>query len=169
MQAPLGYQEGFMSTKEIVLPTLTGDLLLVRLAREIAMDQHELGRILERAGVSPSEFENISRMPRFQVLLQQSIINWEAAENTTERVKLKSAAMIEEWLPEAFTQMHNLEAPLMQRTDLAKLISRLGGMDKGPMGIDGSGERFSVTINLGADKNLAFSKEQLLPKVIENE
>lgn len=152
--------------KKIALPQMEGDLLMLRLAREIAMDQHELETIIDRNGVDARTFQRISRTPKFQKYLQDEIINWNAATNTTERVKIKASAMIEEWLPEAFAQMHNEMAPLLHKTEVAKLVSRLGGMDKGPVGMDTAGERFHVTINLGADNKLNFDK-QVTSKVIE--
>ncbi len=152
--------------KKIALPQMEGDLLMRRLAREIAIDQQELDVIIDRAGIDPRKFQQISKLPTFQKYLQEELTNWHAATNTTERVKLKASAMIEEWLPEAFAQMHNDQAPLLHKTEVAKLISRLGGMDKGPVGMDSVGERFQVTINLGSDSKLNFDK-QVTSKVIE--
>lgn len=156
-------------TKEIELPKLHGDLLMVRLARSIAQDIIDLDKILEINGVSPAAWQIIEKHPRFQKYLQEQILEWNAAENTPERVKIKAAASIEEWLPEAFAQMHNQDAPLLHRNDLAKLMAKLGGMDKSGVGVDGGGgERFHVTINLGGDAKLNFDK-QVPSKVIEHE
>lgn len=145
--------------KEIVIPQLQGDLLMLRIARSIAQDISELDKILATNGVTHEQWAIIERHPRFQKYLQASIIDWNAAENTPERVKVKSAAMVEEWLPEAFRQMHSPEAPLLHRNDLAKLVARLGGMEKsGSVAGEVGGERFHVTINLGADAKLNFDK-----------
>lgn len=145
--------------KEITIPPLQGDLLMIRLARTIAQDMLDLDTILQTNNVTPAAWAIIERHPRFQKYLQASIIDWNAAENAPERVKIKSASMIEEWLPEAFQQMHNQEAPLLHRNDLAKLVSKLGGMDRSGVGVDGTGgERFHVTINLGADSRMNFDK-----------
>ncbi len=155
--------------KEITLPNLQGDLLMVRLARAIAQDIIELEKILEVNKVSQETWDIIERHPRFQKYLQDAIVEWNAAENAPERVKIKAAAAIEEWLPEGFSQMHNQDAPLLHRNDLAKLMAKLGGMDRSGVGIEGGGgERFSVTINLGADSKLTYNKE-LPAKVIDHE
>lgn len=156
--------------KEITLPNLQGDLLMVRLARSIAQDIVELDQILTTNHVSPEAWAIIEKHPRFQKYLQEAILEWNAAENAPERVKIKAAAAIEEWLPEGFSQMHNQDAPLLHRNDLAKLMAKLGGMDRGSgVGFDGNGgERFSVTINLGADTKLSYNKE-LPAKVIDHE
>lgn len=156
-------------SKEIVLPKLHGGLLMARLARSIAQDMLELHEILKINGVSEDEWYAIEKHPQFQKYLQEAILSWNAAENAPERVKIKAAASIEEWLPEAFSQMHNQEAPLLHRNDLAKLMAKLAGFDKS--GVDtagGGGERFHVTINLGGDAKLEIEK-QLPSRVIEHE
>lgn len=152
--------------KEITLPQLHGDLLMIRLARSIAQDIFELDKILEINKVSNAAWKVIEQHPRFQKYLQEAILDWNSAENAPERVKIKAAASIEEWLPEAFVQMHNQDASLLHRTDLAKLMAKLGGMDNGRSGAEGGGggERFQVTINLGADSKLSFDKS-VPPKV----
>lgn len=155
--------------KEITLPKLQGSLLMARLARSIAQDIIELDKILEVNGVSHEDWKVIERHPMFQKYLQEAILDWNAAENAPERVKIKAAAAIEEWLPEGFSQMHNQDAPLLHRNDLAKLMAKLGGMDRSGVGIEGGGgERFHVTINLGGDAKLTYDKE-IPSKVIEHE
>ncbi len=62
--------------------------------------------------------------------------------------------------------MHNQDATLLHKNDLVKLVASLGGMGKGSEVNAGSGERFSVTINLGSDQKLNFDK-QVTSKVIE--
>lgn len=156
-----------MAKTSIVLPELHGDVLMRRIARDIAMDQHDLERVLKTNNVSAREFQRMSKDPRFVAILQEEVVAWNNAANAPERVKIKAAAMIEEWLPEAFQELHNREASLQHKTQLATLVSRLGGMDKGDMAIGSAGERFSVTINLGADTKLSFDKEALPTKVIE--
>jgi len=155
--------------KEITLPQLHGDLLMVRIARAVAQDIVTLDEILKTNQVSPEAWKVIEQHPRFQKYLQEAILDWNAAENAPERVKIKAAAAIEEWLPEGFAQMHNQEAPLLHRNDLAKLMAKLGGMDNGRVGVEGSvGERFHVTINLGGDAKLTYDKE-VPSKVIDHE
>lgn len=154
-----------MAKNKTELPELHGEVLMRRLAREIAMDQHDQERILLQNNVTVAEFQKICKRPRFAIILQEELNAWNTAANTPERVRIKAAAMIEEWLPEAFMQLHG-DATLQHKTQLATLVSRLGGMDKSEMGVASNGERFSVTINLGADNKLAFDKA-LPTKVIE--
>lgn len=153
---------------EVTIPKAQGELLMVRLARAIAQDVLDLDKILEINSVSPEVWKVIEKHPRFQKYLQESILDWNAAENAPERVKIKAAAAVEEWLPEAFKQMHNQDAPLLHRNDLAKLMTKLGGMDRSGVGVEGGGgERFHVTINLGGDSQLNYEKT-ITPRISES-
>jgi hypothetical protein len=144
-------------------------MLLVRLAREIAIDHYPLETILERYQVSTEQWETIKVSPRFTALLEVETADWHGALNTNERTKLKAAAMIEDFLPEAHARMHDASETLPSKTELAKLVAKIAGMgERTDINGVGSSEKFSVTINLGADQQLQFAK-QVTPKVIEVE
>jgi hypothetical protein len=147
--------------------TYTKDVQYLRLAREIAADLHKLDAILKNSSISQEEFEEISKDPRFVTLLKSEIEAWNSAGNTHERTKLKAGMLMEEWLLEANARLHDAKEPLNSKTEVAKLLARLAGMgsEKADL-LGGGGERFSITINLGADSKLQFQKE-LPAKVIE--
>ena len=145
------------------------DLTLVQLAREIAMNIQSIETILETHQIDTDTWDKIKITPRFTTLLETETAAWNSAINTHERVKLKSAALVEDWLPEAYARMNDTTENLNAKTELAKLVARLAGMGLNNASIaDGSGERFSVTINLGNDAKLKFEKE-LPMKVVEGE
>lgn len=136
------------------------DLTLVKLAREVAMNIQSIETILEANQIDIETWEDIKVLPKFNQLLESETSAWNSAINTHERVKLKSAAVIEDWLPEAYARMHDQSENLNAKTELGKLVARLAGMGLTNTNItDGSGERFSVTINLGNDAQLKFEKE----------
>ena len=130
------------------------DITFVKLAREIAIEHHSLDDILERNSISPDDWDVISKHPRFLTLLNSEIVAWQGADNTHERVKLKAAALMELWLEEAAGRMHDRNETLTAKTELAKLVARLADMGIGKGEVGPVGERFSVTINLGASEQL---------------
>lgn len=143
-------------------PTLSqdsSDLLLVRLAREIAIEIHPLEKILASLGISQDKFNYIKELPRFQELLMQEITQWRSATNTQERVKLKSAAMVEELLPELFERMHDKSEALPAKIETAKLVTKLAGMGQEKTG-DSAREHFSLTIKIGEGKNLEIQGDR---------
>lgn len=146
-----------------------GEALYIRVAREIAIDHFPIDEILSRYNISPENWQIIKEDPRFIRILSQETEDWQSALNTHERTKLKAAAMVEEWLPEANSRLHDKNEALPAKVALGKLVSQIAGMGVTGMGIEGgSGDKISVTINLGEDKKLKFER-QVTPKVIEAE
>jgi hypothetical protein len=148
------------------------DAILVVLAREIAMDLNSIETILETLQIDEPQWEEIKANPRFQTLLESEVIAWQSASNTAERVKLKAASMIEEWLPELYTRMNDGKEALTAKIEAGKLAARLAELGLTKANVEGVGEKFSITINLGADNQLTFNKQlppQVTKKVIEGE
>lgn len=143
------------------------DIGLVRLAREIAINHFPIETILETHQISHETWEIIQKNPRFQVLLQNEIEQWNGALNTHERAALKAAAMIEEYLPEGNRRLHSSQETLNSKVELLKLLARIAGMGVAGAEVNGGmGEKFSVTINLGADNKIQIEK-QVQPKMID--
>lgn len=153
----------------IPLPDFADDLFYIKLAREIAINHYTLDEILRRFNVDKDRWVRIRRDLKFHKILEAEITAWNATTNTHERTKLKAAAMMEEFLPEANQRLNDPTENLPAKVELAKLITRIAGMGIDKMGVEGDGgQRFSVTINLGADANLKFEK-QVTSKVISGE
>jgi hypothetical protein len=133
------------------------EVLALRLAREIAMNLQDVETILALNEIRPAQWEIIQRSPYFQSVLTDAVTAWNSAINTEQRVKLKSAALFEEWLPEANILAHDRQQPLSGKVELMKLL-KAAGIGSGVAGTENGGERFSVIINLGGDAKLSFEK-----------
>lgn len=146
-------------------PQDVNELTLLKLSREIARDIHDIETILERYGIDAELWSHISKLPRFNALLQSEIEAWHGAGNTPERVKIKSLSFVEELLPEMYARAHDPREPLSSKVELLKTIGKFGGV--GLTSFEGAlGEKLSVTINLGADSQLKFEKD-ITPQVVE--
>ena len=148
------------------LPSVN-EVTLVRLAREIAMDIRSVEDVLETFKVSLDQWDSIQRHPKFIQLLESEIATWETALNTHERVKVKAAATVEEWLPELNARIHDRNESLNAKIEAGKLLSRLAGMGLTNASVAEAGEKFSVTINLGGDNQIKFEKQGM--KTIDGE
>ena len=145
-----------------------GELTLLKLAREIAMDIRPVEDILETHKIDPENWGEIQKNPYFQGILSSEIEAWQSANNTSERVKLKSLAFVEEALPEFFARAHDPKEPLPAKTDILKTIAKFAGVGGSDFNAAVGGERLSVTINLGADHQLKIEKD-VTSKVIEHD
>lgn len=142
------------------------EVIHLRVARAIAADIYPLETILKHHSISPDQWLSISENPAFRKLLESEIQAWHSATNTTERVRLKSAAFIEEALPELYARVHDKGEALNHKVEALKLVRDLAGFVRGGGEAGVTGERFSVTINLGADHQLTIEKS-LTPQVID--
>lgn len=155
-------------TPGTVTAPVIDEVTLVKLAREVAMDIHDLDVILKNLNVSDAQWQAIKTNPRFVRYLETAVADWTSAANVHDRVKVKAAAVIEEWLPEAHTRLHDRAETLSAKTELGKLVAKLAGMGLERAGIGvGDGERISININLGSES--VKIEKQITPRVIEGE
>jgi hypothetical protein len=143
------------------------ELTIVKLAREIAMDLRPIEDIVESLGISSPEWDAIQALPLFQDRVRTATEEWQSGMNTSERVRMKSLAFVEEALPEFFARAHDPKEGLAAKTEVLKTISKFAGIGRSVDGV-GSGERMVVTINLGADHQLKVEKN-VTPQVIEGQ
>lgn len=142
---------------------------VVRLAREIAMNIEDLDTILEAHRMSRAEFESLQKDPKFVKMLASELSDWTSATNVTERVKVKSAAIIEDFLPELYARLNDRNEPLMGKAKLLEFIAKIANIGQPA---DGKtlqpGDRVVVQINLGSADTLKYEKK-LPSKVIDHE
>lgn len=156
-----------MSTPVVV--ESVSELVLVKLAREIAMDIHPIETILKQYSITSERWEELQRLPRFIALLESEVGAWNTALNTHERVKLKSAAMMEEWLPELNNRLHDRHEALPAKIEAGKLLTKMAGIGERGPAEGGGGERFTVTINLGAGSTPITIARDVTPPTIEHD
>lgn len=131
------------------------------------MDLRPLEDILVTHGVTQERWAEIQANPGFQSYLRQFVEEWQSATNTQERVRLKSLSMVEESLAEFYARMHDPNENLPAKTELLKTIAKFAGVG-GQVDTGVSGEKLTVTINLGADNQLRIERD-VTPQVIEGE
>lgn len=144
------------------------ELTLVKLSREIAKDINDIETILNRFGIPPELWRDISTMPRFTSLLQSETEAWNNAANTAERVKLKSLSAWEEALPEFFERMHDPREPLVAKAKVLEVVGKAAGVFAAEREGGGPADGVKITINLGGDNKITFEKD-ITSQVIEGE
>lgn len=147
------------------------EMRLIKLARQIAMGIKDIGEILFDHGLDFKQFEDIKKLPIFKKVLAEEVKAWEAADNVHNRIQLKSAAMLEEFLPELYARLNDNKEPLMGKIkaleNLAKLAQAPGFNGNDAQVSFNPGDRVQVVINLGAD---TANYTKILPhKVINHE
>lgn len=141
----------------VVSPVFVQDALFLRLAREIAMDIMPIDAILKSSNVTDAQWERIREHPRFIQLLISNQEQWASSLNTAERVRVKSLAMVEEILPEFYERMFDRKESLTSKTEVLRTVAKFAGLGDKAAGAN-EGERFTVTINMGADQQVKIEK-----------
>lgn len=143
----------------------TNELVMRALATDLVRDIDEADDILKRYGLSAGEYAELAQSRQFRSMLAEADKEWSKASNTKERVRLKSAYIIEQALPKLFDELFKDSNPLSSRADLFGRIARIAELGNStPTAVTGA-EAFSITINLGADKPPITIQQQLPPQV----
>jgi len=124
---------------------------LAKLARSIAMDLFPFEDILKTNQLSADERERVRENPDFTRLLTGYLHEWNSAENTAQRIRVKSQTAVEALLENIVADCLNPNHPLSQRMDAVRQLVRLGELeqkDKADIGGGGS-SGVSITINVG--------------------
>ena len=147
--------DGVQAAKALLsLPALTAQML-ARLARELAMDIRPQLDILKDYGLNRVQYDFLREHNEFfKAALYASVIEWNSAMSTPERIKAQAAAALEDKLPDLAIRMGNKSEGLPGVVEAAKLFAKIAGVGERDMGNVATGERFTITINLGADERL---------------
>lgn len=123
---------------------------------EIAKDILELDVILETAGVSRTEYINLSETRAFRDTLASATAEWRSATNTPKRARLRAAAITEQFMLNLFLEARDgKDVPLSSKVKAFEAISRIAGLytpDLIPAGA--SGNSFNLQINFSGGKTL---------------
>jgi hypothetical protein len=139
----------FNATLPLPVPT---EQKMRYIARELAMDMDEPRQIIDKIGMDVAEWDAIIQNPRFKDMLREEKERWGSALNSKERIEIKTLYIIED----ALEQMQSyLLSPTFGDTAKVQLYQALQkqvgiGSKDGP--VAGTGERISITINMGDEE-----------------
>jgi len=141
----------------VVVPQLTSEQLL-KLAREVAMDVMELDTICKGFSITPEQYALIADNIFFQRALDAYRQEWHSSLSTRERIRVQSAMALEAALPSLAAKMIKKEESFDAQIKAGQLLSKIAGVEEQKQELS-SGEKFTITINLGADQQLRYEKE----------
>jgi len=142
----------------LALPRLS-NYQLAELAREVAMGLRPLPLIVDNYGLTEPDYEILKENHFYKRLLEATVLEWASIRNTTERSALEAAALFEQAMPHIFSRMIDGKEQLNHVVAAAQLMAKAGGIGESKRDTL-PGEKFSITINLGADTKLQFGGEK---------
>lgn len=123
-------------------------------AREIAMDLFELPVILRNHGVDDDEWERMAASRGFQEMLREAIATWNSSLNARERIEARTLGMLECSLQEMYRAIHDPEFSHNAKVELFKALSKNVGIGVKDGSGAGTGERVTISINMGEDRRV---------------
>lgn len=122
---------------------------LRQLANEMAKDIIEPIDVLKSLGVTPDQFEDIKDTRAYRQMYAEALAEWQGANNTQKRVKLKAAATVEVVIHEFYRDLRNNTETLSARTELLKTLARIGGLgNPEPIQQKNMGQFFKLEIHI---------------------
>ena len=158
--ATLSEPEGETLPATIPLPDLTATDL-AKLAREIAMNIKDVEIVLGHYHLTQEQYNWLKEHHGFfKQALQVSTIEWNSSLTTAERLKLESAAILEDALPRLGARMGNPAENLPGVVEAAKLFAKMAGVGEKEAVDRAPGEKFTISINLGGDDKLVYQSKE---------
>ncbi|SRR5260221_7027818 len=153
----------------VQLPPHVTPALIARLAREVAMEIRDLPTIIMLYELTPEQYARISELPFYKRVYEDFVMEWSKVSSTRERINLISAILLEEGLPKLGSHMLSKDVTPSVAVETGKFFAKMAGVEGLPKAESGSsGDKFVITINLGEDSKLQFTKD-VTPKVISEE
>lgn len=144
--------------------TANDEKRLRELAAQLAKGIEDPTILIERLGFTPNDYEDLSQTRTFKAILNEAMSEWQGANNTHKRIKLKAAVNVEEALPHFYQAMVNDKEPLSSRVKALEVVSRIGQLGNPEIVPQGAGQYFKLEINLGVNAQ----GERIAPVILEN-
>lgn len=128
------------------------------LARDLAINMYPEEIILRKHGVTTDQLNTLNDNNFFQKLLEAAAAEWNSAKSMPQRLALEAQVLIEDAMPAIGGRMRNATEPLPGVVQALAAITKVAGIgeNKAPQA---AGEKFTITINLGAD-TLKYEKSR---------
>lgn len=140
-------------TPAVTLPGNIDIPAAVRLAHDLAVDLYDRDVILKKHGVTDEQCRALEANTHFKALLEKAIRDWFAPSNIRDRLALEAAIGLEAAMPAMVGRMTNALEPLPGVVQAAKVLADIAGAG-GQRQQASAGEKFTITINLGSDKQV---------------
>lgn len=134
-----------------------------RLAVELAVQISPVEEILRRHDLTADELRAKMKDPTFRNMVREARRTWNSDLSVKDRIKLKTQVLVEDSLLGLYTMFHDVNVAPPARLDAFKQMARVAAVDTPEKAGPGGGERVSISINLGADRQPLTIQASALP------
>lgn len=139
---------------------------MAKLARELVLAMKPRADVLSDFGLTEETAKAIEEHEFYKRVFEATCIEWNSALSVDQRLRVQSLTILEDGLTKVGARMTNADEALPGVVQLANLLTKIGGI--GERTEAKPGEKFTITINLGADVQ-TFEKTVGEPRPIDVE
>lgn len=129
------------------------------IARELARDIMDREEILKTYGVSEKEFDTLLTSRVFAEMYRAEVIAWNDTQSSKERIELKTLAIVEESLLTMHGYLHDPKFSDSAKVELFKALQKGVGIGVNQQQAT-EGQKVSITINMGADRQMVVEHQR---------
>jgi hypothetical protein len=118
------------------------------LANELAAQLLPTSEVLNKFNLTKPQLKELLQNAQFKQMYLEAKAVWESGTNSKQRIAAKAAMMAEDSLLEIYGIIHDPDNGAPAKIDAFKQISTLADLYPKKESEGGSGEKFSITINL---------------------
>lgn len=123
------------------------------LVTDVAQNMYDLPYLLKKHSLSPEQYAFLQSNEFFKRALEAEVITWSGVGSIQKRLALEAAIAVEAAMPTVAARLSKNTEPLGEVVALLKVLAEIAGAVgvKAQAANQGSGERFKIIINMGAE------------------
>jgi len=111
--------------------------------------------VLAKYGLTVEELDALAKTPQFRLRLKEAQVAWNSDDHAPERIKQKATTLVEDSLITIYQMIHDDLTTASTKLESFRTLAKMAGV-VGDVKGEGSGARFSVSIDLGGDKSVTI-------------
>ncbi len=123
-----------------------------RLIADLVANIRQPADILRQYGITEEQLAKKLLNPLFVQHFRETQRLWNSDMNAKQRIQAKAAYLLEDSLPQLHRIANGQQVPINAKMAAIEQLSKISTVSHVPKDVNGSGEKHSITINIGGDR-----------------
>jgi hypothetical protein len=133
-------------------PSVPSEVITHQLACELATGLYNNQDILDKFELTVAQLKRICKSPQFRLKYQEAKAVWESSDNVQQRIRQKSALLLEDSVLPLYSIIHNTNLAPAARTDAFSKLMAIADMQPSKDSGKVMGDKFTLNITIGDEK-----------------
>ena len=126
-----------------------------QLAMDLVAKLKPPAEVLAKYDLTVEQLAALAETPQFRLRLKEAKVAWNSDDNAPERIRQKATTLVEDSLITVYQMIHDDSLSATAKLDSFRTLAKMAGVG-GDARTEGSGARFSVSIDLGSEKSVTI-------------